>query len=131
MLVWPSINHELYGFLPELKAVIPEEEYYEKMMDVGIGGIWDADQVNALQGHLVDLVTENIELSLEVLNKKEEKEIVSFWHFLYSGPHPDHPKNRESYENLHLRVKRLNPPIAEQLKQAYEQLLSEYDEHGH
>ena len=130
-MAYPPVTHTLYGFLPELKALIPEEKYYKKMLGVGVGGVWDADEVNWLRIHLQDIVTENVSLSLEVLNEKKESEIRSFWHFLYDGPHPKDPRKREHFESLYLRVKRLDPIIAKQLKQAYEQLLSEYDDHGH
>ena len=127
----PFVRHTLYEFLPELKSVIPAKEYYEKMLSVGVGGTWDADEVSILQKHLRDLVTENIQLSLEVLERKSEKKIRSFWHFLFDGPHPDDPINRKLYDSLYLSIGRLSPQIAEQLKLAYEQLLSKYDEHGH
>lgn len=129
--VWPFVKHTLYGFLPELKSVIPVEEYYEKMIGVGVGGFWDADEVTILQIHLGNIVTENIQLSLEVLERKGEKEIRSFWYFLFDGPHPSHPNKRKRYESLYLRISRLSSKMAEQLKLAYEQLLVEYNVHGH
>lgn len=127
----PPVNHTLSGFLPKLKAAISTQEYYEKMLSVGVGGVWDADEVNYLRRHLTELVVENAKLSLEVLSKKEKKEIRSFWRFLFDGPHPGHRLKRKYYDELYPEVRNLNPKIAEQLKLAYEQLLSEYDEHGH
>ena len=130
-LASPPVNHTLWGFLPELKSVIPAEDYYEKMLGVGVGGTWEADEVNYLEIHLREMVTSNTKLSLEVLERKGEMEIRSFWHFLFDGPHPDHPINRKLHDSLYVSISRLSPPIADQLKLAYEQLLSEYDEHGH
>ena len=131
-LARPPVNHTLFsGFLPKLKATISLKEYYEKMLSVGVGGVWDADEVSYLQYHLREIVVENAELSIEVLSKKEEKEIRSFWRFLFDGPHPGHRLNRKYYDELYPEVRDLNPKIAEQLSLAYEQLLSEYDEHGH
>ena len=130
-LARPPVKHTLWGFLPELKSVIPAKEYYEKMLSVGVGGTWDADEVTWLQKHLVEMVTANTKLSLEVLERKSEREIRSFWHFLFDGPHPDDPMKLKRYDSLYVSISRLSPKIAEQLKLAYEQLLTEYDEHGH
>lgn len=127
----PPVNHTLFsGFLPKLKSAISTKEYYEKMLSVGVGGVWDADEVNHLRRHLTEIVVENVRLSIEVLSKKEEKEIRSFWRFLFDGPHPGHRLKRKYYDELYPEVRDLNPKIAEQLKLAYEQLLSEYDGHG-
>lgn len=131
VLMYPSVNHTLSGFLPKLKAVIAADEYYEKMLGVGVGGFWDADEVNHLGHHLKEIVTENIKLSVEVLRKKDAKEIMSLWRFLYDGPHPGHRLNRKHFAELYPRVRDIDPNIAEQLKLAYEQLLSEDDGHGH
>lgn len=127
----PPVTHTLSGFLPKLKAVVPAKEYYEKMLSVGIGGVWDADEVNYLRQHIREIVVENVKLSLSVLSKKEEKEIKSIWRFLYDGPHPEHPFNRIHFEKLYSEVMDLNPKAAEQFKSAYERLLSEVDSHGH
>ncbi|MCY3713095.1 MAG: hypothetical protein OXH02_07385 [Gemmatimonadetes bacterium] len=127
----PLVKHALFDILPSLREIIPENEYYEKLIGVGIGGFWNADNVGALSHHLWQLIPENITLSIRVLEEYEEKEIRSFWYFLYDGPHPEHPFNRKHYEELYPRIRDNNPHIAEQLKQAYEQLLSENDGHGH
>lgn len=125
-----NYSYMLHFLLPELKEAIAADEYYNKMIGVGVGGFWEADDVGALSHHLWKLVPENVALSIKVLEKYEEKEIKSFWYFLYDGPHPEHPFNRKHYEELYPRVRDINLHIAEQLKQAYEQLLSEYDGHG-
>lgn len=124
-------GYMLHFLLPELKEAIPAKEYYRKMIGVGVGGFWEADDVGALSHHLWKLIPENVALSIEVLSEYEEKEVRSFWFFLYDGPHPEHPAKRKHFEELHPRVRDLNPEVAEQLKLAYEQLLSEYDGHGH
>ena len=131
VLMYPSVNHTLSGFLPKLKAVIAAEEYYEKMLGVGVGGFWEADEVNHLRHHLKEIVTENIKLSVEVLRKKDAKEITSLWYFIYDGPHPGHRLKRKHFEELYPRVRDIDPNIAGQLKLAYEQLLSEHDDNGH
>lgn len=127
----PLVKHALIDILSSLREVIPENEYFKKLIGVGIGGFWNADNVGALSRHLRELVPENVDLSIKVLGEYDEKSVRSFWYFLYDGPHPEHPAKRKHFEELHPRVRDLNPEVAEQLKLAYEQLLSEYDGHGH
>lgn len=129
VLMYPSVNHTLSGFLPKLKEVISAEVYFEKMLGVGVGGFWEADEVNYLRHHLKEIVTENTKLSVEVLRKKDAKEVISLWYFIYDGPHPGHRLKRKHFAELYPRVRDINPNIAEQLKLAYEQLLSEDDGH--
>lgn len=121
----------LHDILPELYTLVPVEQYYVKMIGVGIGGFWEADDVGAFSHHLREFIPENITLTINVLAKYDEKEVKSFWYFLYDGPHPEHPYKRTHYEELHARISSINPKMAEKLKEAYEQLLSESDEHGH
>ncbi len=126
-----SYSYMLHFFLPELRKAIPTEEYYKKMIGVGVGGLWEADEIGALAHHLWKLIPENVPLSIKVLGEYEEKEIRSFWYFLYDGPHPGHRLKREHFEELYPRVRDIDPDIAKQLKQAYAQLLSKHDGNGH
>ncbi len=123
------LTHTLFELLPELKQSVPADEYYKKMISIGIRGKWQADEIGILQHHLQEIVPENIKLSIDILNKKEEKEIESFWYFLFDGPHPNN--YRKYYGNLYAKISQINPKIADLMKQAYEQLLSEDDGHGH
>ena len=104
-----NFNHSLFTLLPQLKEITPKREYYVKMINVGINGTWEADEVGILQHHLQEIVPESINLSVDILSSKGEDKIKSFWYFLYDGPHPDNYK--ESYESLHAKVKQVNPKV--------------------
>ncbi|MGY6562372.1 MAG: hypothetical protein ACXITV_09715 [Luteibaculaceae bacterium] len=124
-------EYTLSTLLPELKQAIHEQDYYKKMITVGVGGFWQADNVSALQNHLQDILPENVPLSVKVLEDKSEEEIKSFWRFVYDGPHPDHPILKELYDTLYPKISQVNPKVAELMKQAYEELSAEDDGHGH
>lgn len=118
-------QHDLFYLLPKLSAVVSTEEYYTKMLGVGIGGIWDADNINMLQNHILDdLVPQNVALSVRILDQYTTKEIHSFWYFLYDGPHPDHPYNKERFDRMYPEIRKINSRVAEQLRLAYELLIS-------
>ena len=119
------------GILKELASVIPQEVLYKKLLAIGIGGFWDADDVGFFQLHLHGLVYRNKPLAVEVLSHKKDREIASFFYFLYDGPHPDHPHTKESYKALYESLSKLDPRIAFLLKVAYEKLLSEKHCPGH
>ncbi len=126
-----SNDYMLFTLLPELKKAIPTNEYYKKMIQVGIGGHWEADEVAALQHHLQEIVPENIKLSVDLLKEYEEKQIKSFWRFFYDGPHPDDPEIKKLYGSLYPKISQINPKVSDSMKQAYDQLLAEDDGHGH
>ena len=109
----------------EVQGVVPTEIYYEKLLSLGVDGFWDADDVAFLSMHISVLLYEDLHLSAEVLEKKSDDEIASFWYFLYDGPHPGHGYNRGLYENMFEKFTTLSPRIASLMKKAYDHLLSE------
>ena len=126
-----SSGYMLHTILPELYAVIPIEDYLQKMIRVGIGGRWEPDDISAFAHHLRNHVCENVDLSVEVLKAYSAKEVESFWYFMFDGPHPEHPYKREQYEFLYQHKTLSSTHIAAPLWKAYEHLLSETDGHGH
>ena len=114
-----------------LRKVIPEEAYYQKMISMGIGGVWEADCIGFLQGHLQGIVRENLFLSMRILAEKSAREVAAFWFFFYDGPHPDHPFYQELYDTLYPEINELNPTVARLMQEAREQVLLEEHCPGH
>ena len=117
------------GMLLEMRAVIPAEILYDKMLTVGINGFWDADEVSFLQNYIGYLIFDNTPLAIKILNSKSDDQIASFFYFLYDGPHPKNKK--ENYEYLHKALAQLDPRVAWLLQVAYKKLLSEEHCPGH
>jgi len=107
---------------------IDKEQHYNKYIDICIGGKWEADNIS--EGFDIGAkLYYDTEAMTSVLSKRTDKEIESIFRFVFDGPHPDSRKG--SYEELYHKVKPINSRVAELMKQAYEQLLAEDDDHGH
>jgi len=79
-------------FLFEL-TTIPEKDFYQKILNIAIGGHWDADAVNYFQHGLDNKVLQNPKLTIDLLKVKSDSEIKSFFFFFFHGIHP-------RYENI-------------------------------
>jgi len=121
------IGDNIIVFFSKLKH-IEMDDYYNKYIDICIDGKWEADNISEGFGLTTKLYYDT-EAIISVLSEKTDKEIKSVFRFVFDGPHPD--QRKESYEELHNKVKPVNPRVADLMKQAYEQLLSEDDGHGH
>jgi len=121
------IGSNIISFFSKLKYV-ETEPYYNKYIDICIGGKWEADNISEGFGIGAKLYYDT-EGMVSQLSKRKDEDVIGVFRFLYDGPHPDNYK--ESYDSLHAKVKEVNPKVAELMKQAYELLLSEDDGHGH
>ena len=117
--IWLSEGYHLQKYLPRLKK-ISKYKVLNKLFELGKGGRWDAE-VHVLQDIIQSEYAVFITTAIELLNNKPEKEILSFWHFFYDGPHPENCQ--KDYEELYKRYHKENPRIAKLMKQSYEKLL--------
>ena len=62
--------------------------YYKKIIQISIGGHWDADAVNYFQDGLQKRVLDNPKLTLHLLKQITNDKIKSFWYFYFDSPHP-------------------------------------------
>ncbi|MBB6611936.1 hypothetical protein H7F15_12870 [Pontibacter sp. Tf4] len=69
---------------------VSKKEKISKAINIGINGKWEADAISHLQQTLEPLVLENVDLTYQILKGKQQKEIESFFYFLFGGPHPKH-----------------------------------------
>lgn len=116
-------------FFNELNDAIEDVEYYNKLINVCIGGTWQSDGVACLELVVHEAVKKELGVSIEILRKYSDLEIGSFWRFFFDGPHPDN--YREDYKLLYIEVVKIDPSIAELMKNSYEELLSKQDGHGY
>ena len=68
---------------------MPASVYYEKLLSLGVDGFWDAADVDSLGYILCYLVRDDLLLAVQVLEKKSDDEIASFWYFLHDDPGRD------------------------------------------
>ncbi|MBX7204457.1 MAG: hypothetical protein K1X81_03435 [Bacteroidia bacterium] len=69
-------------------TVIPKNQYYNRMIDISINGRWYADGVGYFQHAMQEKLKSDTSVFLELLAKRSDKEIKSFWYFYFDGPHP-------------------------------------------
>ncbi len=87
---WSLDTGQIFFFF-ELENV-PERELYQKIINISIGGRWNADAVNFFQSGLRDKVFANPKLTFDLLKNKPDAEIKSFFFFFYHSIHPLYKK---------------------------------------
>jgi len=78
----------LHDLLPKIAAVVPEQDYANKLVGLSVGAQWEADQINALQGAVRTLLDTNPRFFVGVLSKLTADAERSVWSFLFGAPHP-------------------------------------------
>jgi len=98
--------------------------YYNKYIDICIGGKWEADNI---QGgfDMYNKLYYDAKRVLNILSKCNESEIRSVFHFVLDGPIPD----KESYNALYVRLQKVNPYMAGLMREEFDKLLQEHNEH--
>ena len=72
----------------------------KKIINISIGGHWDADAINYFQHGLRNKVFENPRLTFDLLKVKSDKDVQSFWFFFYSSIHPVYNKIPDELTSL-------------------------------
>jgi len=113
-------------FFSNLKSIDPDV-YYQKYVNINLGGYWQADNIGGSFG-LARKFYEQPEEFCEQLAKRTDEELLSVFHFMFDGPHPDQMK--EQYAELQNQLASKNKRLGELLLAAYTKLLTEHDGHG-
>ena len=69
-------------------TIIPDTLFYKKIIDIAIGGHWDADGVNYFQYGLRKKVFANPKMTFDLIKNKVDNDIESFWSFFFQSIHP-------------------------------------------
>ena len=112
-------GYEHISFLFDL-TTIPEKEFYQKILNIAIGGHWNADAVNYFQDGLHRKVLQNPKLAFDLLKVKNDSEIKSIFFFFFHGIHPP-------YENIPVELqamKTYDSRIYKILKQGFIEAIS-------
>ena len=84
---------------------IPDTLFYKKILNIAIGGHWEADAINFFQAGLRSKVFANPRLTVDILKHKSDKEIQRFFFFFFQSVHPvykaipDTLKTMKSYDS--------------------------------
>jgi hypothetical protein len=79
-------SHDHLKLFCELRSIINKDDYYKKIIKLCINGYWDADAINDLQHCLYKCINEDLPLTIKTLKSFTDKEIESFWYFVFDGP---------------------------------------------
>ncbi len=142
-----SCSYHYNILLPNL-FYIDDKLITEKLIRISLGGHYvqekqissmDLDSISSLS-NLLDATAEfqrniqlyfasNVVISCQILKELSNIEILSFWRFYFDGPHP---KNyHKDFEELQRRYKEHDLRIANLMKDSYEKLLLNHDDHGY
>eukprot|EP01132_Coremiostelium_polycephalum_P005047 gene5047-6281_t len=106
--------------------IIPKPIYFEKMIDLSIGGFGEGGDI--IQESLLLLVSYDLQLLLELLSTRTDDEIAGFCFFYYDRAiHPAYEESIGSKNFLCQKIERLNPRIAKLMDKAYSALLAEWE----
>ena len=81
---------------------ISKKKQMKKWIEISIGGKWEADAVNYFQNNLQPRILKNIDLTYDLLSKRTDKEIESFFYFFFNEVHPQYdtvPKELKKLQN--------------------------------
>ena len=108
-------------------ASIDSIHMIDKLIEISIGGKWDADAINYLSTNIRDFVNSHTSATVNVLQNKSEIECFSFWLFIFDSPHPSNL--REDFNMIYTKVLVQNVSQANLLRKAYESLIESETQH--
>lgn len=105
---------------------IDRSVYFNKIINVCVGGNWDSDAISHFQHEMKIMINQSFESFNHSLSKRSDNEIKSFWHFYFDGPHPPEnlPKELE-------QIKELNEQVYFLMMSALKEVQEDWGEHGH
>lgn len=75
--------------LNDLDKIIPQSDYYEKLIQLSRSGYWKADAAGYLQKLILDKLDQELCCFLWFLKKHTDETIFGFWFFYFDGPTPN------------------------------------------
>eukprot|EP01132_Coremiostelium_polycephalum_P004022 gene4022-5028_t len=115
-----------YGYIRlfrDLSAVIDKETYYNKIIDIYIGGRFGEESMIksfCLGGKLLT----DTEACVAVISKRSREELLSAFYFMLDDPFPRPIEEENSfYKEIYRKVIALNPMLATIMEEAYRQVL--------
>jgi hypothetical protein len=120
------VGMETILFFSTLKSIDPSE-YYDKYVDINIGGYWQADNIGGAFA-LGKRFRDDPAQFCKQLAKRTDDELLSVFRFMYDGPHPD--KAKEAFAEFHSKLSSKDKRLGELLQTAYDKVLADHDGHG-
>lgn len=114
------ISYEHISLFYRIYNIIPQDIYYRKIIDIGIGGYWEADAVNYFQHCMRNVFLNNAPEAIVTLKDYTDEDIKRFWHFFYDTLYYDHPLENKFFKKMYEKIEKLkNTRILELMKIQY------------
>ncbi|HAF28642.1 MAG TPA: hypothetical protein DCG75_06300 [Bacteroidales bacterium] len=97
--------------------------YYNRIINISINGRWYADGVSHFQHGMKEKVKADINVFCELLSKRSEKEIKSFWYFYFDSPHPikEIPEELQKIKEIDSKIFPLMVLALKEVQQAWKE----------
>lgn len=77
-------NDHIHSFF--YRSGMPLDSVLSKSIHIALGGHWEADAIGYFQVQLQEMVSKHMAKAIAVLNKKNDRQIKSFWFFYFDEP---------------------------------------------
>lgn len=109
-------------------TTIPKADYYNKYINICVGGVWEADHIrNAFD--FEDKLINDTHAACTELSKRTDEDIASVFRFIFDGPHPQNLGNEYRYKALLPRLNSYSDRLGKLLTGSYKQVMR--TTHGH
>jgi hypothetical protein len=120
-ILYEKADEHIYTLFNHLVCV-PPKAYYEKIIDLAIGGKWDADGISEFQHGLHEHFIKDPAFAFGLLQRKSDNDIESFWVFYFDGPHPPDkaPDELDGMKTSFPRVHKIMQTALKKVQKAWE-----------
>lgn len=87
----PLYHYYHIGEYNEIRKYIKDNDYFDKLISIGISGKWDADNISSLQEVIQSNLKKNPISFMKEMNRFSPNDQINFWKFYFDTPEPNHP----------------------------------------
>ncbi|MGP1500492.1 hypothetical protein [Bergeyella cardium] len=110
------------NYLFEYEEKLSSEFFAEKVYKIVNGGVWRADGIGLFQSNLSELIIHKPNIFLEILTTKPDKEVASFWYFVFDGSGKYDLQNKEKFKTIYKKINSLDKKQGRLLKNEFERM---------
>lgn len=110
-------DHIVNG-LGKLITLLPDSVYCNKLIELSIGGRWEADAPNYLQMVVRQTMQKKPEVMFQRLSLLWQGDVFPFWYFFFHSLHST-KEDMRLYSELHNKMQRKYPQIVKDMEIAF------------
>jgi hypothetical protein len=110
------------NYLFQYENSISPEIFAEKVYSIAENGLWDADAVGLFQVNLSQFIIDKPNIFIKILTTKSEKEVKSFWHFVFDGSSKNDLQNKNKFNVTYKKINSLDERQSLVLKSEFEKM---------